>query len=75
MSLWPLDRDYTGPIYEIGNADGHYCYLYYRGTDEFTARCSCDSVWSYAAGATMEHMQSIYASHLKYFNRPKMETL
>lgn len=63
------------PIYKLGEADGHHAYLYDADNGEYRARCTCGATWTYQARSTMEHMQSVYESHLKYFTHPKMETL
>lgn len=59
------------PVHQLGNAPEHACYLY----DDMSASCSCGANWTYPKSSTMEHMRSIYESHLKYFNRPKTVTL
>lgn len=75
-SGFPFERPYDGPIEVLGSSDGHSCYLYFdmKG-DGFRAKCSCGEEWTYGSISTMEDMQSIYESHLQYFNHKKMETL
>jgi hypothetical protein len=43
--------------------------------DKYQVECSCGAKWSHPLVATKEEMDSIYESHLKYFNRPKLEAL
>lgn len=37
--------------------------------------CSCGAFWSHPKERTQEEIDGIFQSHLKYFNRPKMETI
>lgn len=37
--------------------------------------CSCGAMWVHGKDETPEQLESIYQSHLGYFNRPKLETL
>lgn len=75
MTGFPFDRDYDGPIHELGNTEGHHCFLYYSGPEEYRARCSCDATWTYGKHRTLDYMISIYVSHLAYFKRKPTETL
>lgn len=46
-----------------------------RTNGDWEINCSCGAMWTHKSNETQEKMQSIYESHLKYANRPKMETL
>lgn len=53
----------------------HIAYMHRRSSGDLEVNCSCGAIWTFGAERSMKHMDSIYESHLKYFNRPKMETL
>lgn len=59
---------------QIGSGAGHQCFVTAENS-QLRARCECNETWTYPQLVTYEHMVSIYESHLRYFNRPKMETL
>lgn len=70
-----MTENYDGPVDQLGAAVGHFCYLYRLPSGEHKARCACGQSWTYAKDRTWEQMISIYESHLRYFNKPKQETL
>lgn len=43
----------------------------WKRPDKYLVKCACGEVWSQPANSTPEHLASIFASHVAYFNRPK----
>ena len=37
--------------------------------------CSCGASWTHPASRSSKEMDEIFQSHLKYFNKPKTQTL
>lgn len=65
-----------GEHYTIADENhDHFCTLVKQENGEFRALCRCGATWTYAAHRDLHWMFSIWVSHLKYANRPKMETL
>jgi hypothetical protein len=46
-----------------------------RPDNEIQCDCACGAMWVHPAGTKEEKLKSIHESHLRYFNKPKMETL
>lgn len=45
------------------------------GSNDWRVECSCGASWTHKKDETEEKIESIFQSHLRYFNRPKMEPM